>query len=60
MNIQWQAVLEKAIRDGNQVHDKFFYQEGVTVTVEDGFELAGDHAKLGRFIKSTMCLVLTP
>ena len=42
MKIQWQAVLEKAIRDGNQVHDELFDQEGVIVTFEEGVELAGD------------------
>lgn len=36
MNIQWQAVLEKAIRDGNQVHDELFDQEGVIVAFEGG------------------------
>ena len=46
MNIQWQAVLEKAIRDGNQVHDELFDQEGVIVTFEEGVELAGDQRQV--------------
>ena len=46
MNTQLQAVLEKAIRDGNQVHDELFDQEGVIVTVEEGIELAGDQCQV--------------
>ena len=46
MNIQWQAVLEKAIRDRNQVHDELFDQEGVIVTFEEGVELAGDQCQV--------------
>ena len=46
MNTQWQAVHEKAIRDGNQVHDELFDQEGVIVTVEEGIELAGDKCQV--------------
>ena len=45
-NTQWQAVLEKAIRHGNQVHDVLFDQEGVIVTVEEGIELAGDQSQV--------------
>lgn len=46
MNTQWQAVLEKAIRDGNQVHDELFDQEGVIVTVKEGIELAKDQCQV--------------
>ena len=46
MNIQWQAVLEKAIRDGKQVHDELSDQEGVIVTFEEGVELAGDQCQV--------------
>ena len=46
MNTQLQAVLEKAIRDRNQVHDELFDQEGVIVTVEEGIELAGDQCQV--------------
>ena len=45
-NTQWQAVLEKATRHGNQVHDVLFDQEGVIVTVEEGIELAGDQSQV--------------
>lgn len=46
MDIQWQVVFEKVIRDGNQVYDEFFDQEGVIVIVEEGIELVGDQCQV--------------
>lgn len=46
INFHCQAVLEKAIRDENQIHDELFDQEGVIVAVEEGVELAGDQCQV--------------
>ena len=51
INFHWQAALEKAIRDGNQLHDELFDQEGVIVTVEEGIELAGDQCQVRQIYK---------
>ena len=47
MNIQWQTALEKAIRDGNQIHE-LFDQDGVNVTVDEAIALAGDQYQVSR------------
>ena len=42
LDICWQAALEHAIRAGNAIHDQYFDQDGVNVTVQEGIDLAGN------------------
>ena len=46
MNIQWQTTLEKAIRDGNQIHEELFDQDSIIVTVDEAIDLAGDQCQV--------------
>lgn len=48
MNIQRQAALEKAIRDGNEMHRALFDDDGINVAVDDAIALAGDHCQVGQ------------
>ncbi|KAJ7331136.1 hypothetical protein OS493_020838 [Desmophyllum pertusum] len=42
LNGKWQAVLQEAMRAGNEIHDELFDGEGVNVAVDDAIVAAGD------------------
>ena len=42
LNGKWQAVLQEAMRAGNEIHDELFDGEDVNVAVDDAIVAAGD------------------